>query len=185
MVQTPSDMIPLGTKAPDFSLVDTISGELINLSDVRGAKGTLVMFICNHCPFVVHIQDALAKLSNDYANSGIGIVAINSNDIENYPDDAPDKMKAKALELGYQFPYLFDETQAVAKAYSAQCTPDLYLFDGDLRCAYRGQFDDARPNNDVPVTGDSLRSAMDLLLEGRAVPRENQKPSIGCNIKWK
>ena len=185
MVETASTMMTLGTQAPDFELTDTVSRRTVSLADVRGDKGTLVMFICNHCPFVKHIEGGLAQLSKDYANSGIGIVAINANDVANYPDDAPDKMKATAERCGYLFPYLFDETQAVARAYDAVCTPDLFLFDADLKCAYRGQFDGARPSNDTPVTGSDLRAAMDLLIEGKAVPAEGQKPSVGCNIKWK
>lgn len=185
MAATPSTMMPLGTQAPDFNLKDSVSGGGFTLSDVRGQKGTLVMFICNHCPFVVHIQKELAKFASHYSGSGIGIVAINANDIDNYPDDSPDNMKRVAQEQGYSFPYLFDATQEVAKAYDAACTPDFFLFDADLRCAYRGQFDSARPGNQEPITGADLRAAMDLLIAGRPVPAEGQVPSIGCNIKWK
>ena len=181
----PSTMMPLGTQAPDFDLVDTVSGRNFSLNDIKGTKGTLVMFICNHCPFVKHIEQAIMQLGKDYADSGIGIVGISSNDINSHPDDGPDKMKTVAERLGYVFPYLFDETQEVARAYDAACTPDLFLFDADLKCVYRGQFDGSRPENDVPVTGEDLRGAMDLLKDGNPVPSDNQKPSIGCNIKWK
>ena len=185
MVATESTMMKLGTRAPDFELTDTVSGRKMGLEELRGAKGTLVMFICNHCPFVIHIKDGLVKLGKEYAGSGVSIVAINANDIVNYPDDSPDKMKAMAEREGYVFPYLFDETQAVARAYGAVCTPDLFLFDGDLKCAYRGQFDSSRPSNSEPVTGADVRRAMDQLIAGEAVPAEGQMPSIGCNIKWK
>jgi len=185
MAETPSAMTPLGTQAPDFELPDAVSGKSVSLNSVRGAKGTLVMFICNHCPFVKHIESGLARLGRDYADSGIGVVAINANDAVNYPDDAPDKMKATAERVGYNFPYLFDEPQTTARAYDATCTPDLFLFDGDLKCVYRGQFDGARPGNGVPVTGADLRRAMDLLIAGEPVPAEGQRPSVGCNIKWK
>lgn len=176
--------MPLGAVAPDFTLPDTVSGKLYSLSELRSDKATLIMFICNHCPFVQHIQPELVRLGNDYLPKGVSIVAISSNDIEAYPEDAPEKMREVALRLGYRFPYLYDETQAVAKAYQAACTPDFFLFDGTLRLVYRGQLDDSRPGNGIPVTGKDLRAALNALLEGRPVPTE-QKPSVGCNIKWK
>lgn len=182
MARIPSTMIPLGTKAPDFNLPDTISGEKLSLENVKGDQGTLIMFICNHCPFVIHVNQELVKLGSEYPEKGINLVAINSNDIENYPEDHPDKMMRVARELGYAFPYLYDETQDVAKAYDAACTPDFFLFDKDLNLVYRGQLDSSRPGNDVPVTGIDLRSAMDTLLEGKEIS-SNQKPSLGCNIK--
>ncbi len=184
MARTPSTMLELGTTAPAFELTDTVSGQTVSAGTVAGKKGLLVMFICNHCPFVKHVNDELVKLGTDYANSDIGIVAINANDVVNYPDDAPDKMKANAAALGYKFPYLYDATQAVAKAYAAACTPDFYLFDKDRKLVYRGQLDDSRPDNGTPVTGKDLRGAIDALLAGGS-PSEDQKPSIGCNIKWK
>ena len=184
MAQTPSRMLPLGTHAPDFVLPDTVSGRTLSLGDLRGSKGTVVLFICNHCPFVKHINDGLVIAASDYQAKGIAFVAISSNDATSYPDDAPDRMAAVARQLGYPFPYLYDETQDVAKAYQAACTPDLYLFDAGLACVYRGQFDDARPGNGVPVTGKDLRAAMDAVLSGRPV-NPAQKPSVGCNIKWK
>ncbi len=184
MVLTPSRMMPLGTAAPDFSLPDTVSGAPVSLRDCRGQYATLVMFICNHCPYVKHIETALAALGRDYTLPGVGIVAISANDADSYPDDAPARMAEKARDAGYAFPYLYDETQAVARAYGAECTPDFFLFDGELRCAYRGQLDDARPGNDAPVTGADLRAAIDALVAGES-PGADQKPSVGCNIKWK
>jgi len=184
MALTPSTMMPLGTTAPDFSLPDTISGKKLDLQQLKGKKGTLVMFICNHCPYVKHIKDALSKLGKDYKDSGISIIAINANDAANYPDDAPDKMTMFAKQNGFVFPYLHDESQNVAKSYGAACTPDLFLFDGNLKCVYRGQFDDSRPGNDIPVTGKDLRAAMDQLMAGKTIDAK-QTPSIGCNIKWK
>ncbi len=184
MALTPSTMMPLGTTAPDFTLPNTVSGKTLGLQQLKGAKGTLVMFICNHCPYVKHIQDALSKLGKDYQHSGISIIAINANDAVKYPDDAPDKMTAFAKKNSFVFPYLYDESQDVAKAYGAACTPDLFLFDDQLKCVYRGQFDDSRPGNDVPVTGKDLRSAMEQLLAGKNISA-NQRPSMGCNIKWK
>ena len=180
MALTPSNMIDLGFLAPDFALPEPRTGETVSLQDVRKGKGLLVMFICNHCPYVVHIEQALVALGRDYADSDLGIVAISANDAANYPQDAPERMALKP----YGFPYLHDESQAVAKAYEAACTPDFFLFDGDLKCVYRGQFDGSRPGNDVPVTGADLRTAMDNLLAGKEVSTD-QKPSIGCNIKWK
>lgn len=189
MALTPSTMMPLGTIAPDFTLPDLnsrecVSSKTLGLQQLKGKKGTLVMFICNHCPYVKHIKDALGLLGKDYQDSGIALIAINANDAANYPDDAPDKMTLFAKQNGFVFPYLYDESQAVAKAYGAACTPDLFLFDGDLRCVYRGQFDDSRPGNDIPVTGKDLRAAMDCLIAGKAIDAR-QIPSIGCNIKWK
>jgi len=182
MAMTPSTMLPLGTAAPAFSLPDT-GGKKVSLSDFRG-KPVLVMFICNHCPFVKHLGTQLAQLGRDYQSRSLGIVAINANDVANYPDDSPEKMKAEARRAGYPFPYLYDESQAVAKAYRAACTPDFYLFDSEHRLIYRGQFDDSRPGNALPVTGRDLRAALEAVLAGKEVPRD-QKPSIGCNIKWK
>ncbi|MEY8021263.1 thioredoxin family protein [Muriicola sp. SD30] len=184
MARTPSNMLPLGTKAPSFNLMDTISDATLGLDDVKGEKGTVVMFICNHCPFVKHVNHQLVLLAREYMDKDIGFVAISSNDIENYPQDAPDLMKENAREEGYPFPYLYDATQAVARAYDAACTPDFYLFDSQLNLVYRGQLDDSRPGNGIAVTGRDLRMAMDKLLAGEPQV-EDQKPSIGCNIKWK
>lgn len=184
MARTPSNMLPLGTTAPDFELLDTISDNKLSLKEIKGKKGTVVMFICNHCPFVVHVNPEITRLAGEYQDKGIGFIAISSNDVENYPQDAPHLMKAKAREEGYPFPYLYDETQKVAKAYDAACTPDFYLFDTDLKLVYRGQLDNSRPGNGLPLTGEDLRRAMDALLTGTAIDPE-QKPSLGCNIKWK
>lgn len=179
-----STMLELGTKAPKFSLEDVISGETYDLKKFRGNKALLVIFICNHCPYVKLIKESLVEYATDYMPKGVGIVAISSNDVVNYPQDAPDKMKEDAEKYGYPFPYLYDETQEVAKAYKAACTPDLFLFDEALELVYRGQFDDARPGNDIEPTGKDLREATDKALSGEMVP-EDQKPSVGCNIKWK
>lgn len=185
MVKTLSNMLPLGTTAPDFSLRDTVSDEIIKFSThVEHSMGTLVMFICNHCPFVKHINHELVQLALDYQMKPIRIIAISSNDVENYPDDSPVHMKATALELGYPFPYLYDETQEVAALYKAACTPDFFLFDGHQKLVYRGQLDDSRPGNNVPVTGKDIRHAIDCVLT-RMPNTQLQKPSIGCNIKWK
>ena len=183
MARTPSTMQPLGTKAPDFTLPDG-DGVQHSLNSVLGEKGLLVIFMCNHCPFVVHIAEELARLGQDYPANGIGIVAISSNDVENYPQDAPGKMVETAREWNLSFPYLYDETQSVAKAYDAACTPDFFLFDDSMALVYRGQLDDSRPDSGIPVDGRDLRAAMDALVAGKAVPSE-QKPSLGCNIKWK
>jgi peroxiredoxin len=183
MARTPSTMLPLGTPAPDFSLSDT-DGRIVSLNDLKGAPALLVIFICNHCPFVKLIRDELAKLGRDYQTRGVAIAGINSNDPASHPEDSPEKMKEEAREAGYTFPYLFDESQEVAKAYRAACTPDLYLFDRNRKLVYRGQFDDARPGNGLPVTGKDLRAALDALLANDPVPQD-QKPSLGCNIKWK
>jgi peroxiredoxin len=175
-------MLPLGTKAPDFRLADP-SGKVVSLADFKSAPALLVIFMCNHCPYVKHIRGGLAQLARDYRPRGVAVVGINSNDVANYPVDSPAKMAAEAASAGYTFPYLYDETQAVAKAYRAACTPDLYIFDKDQRLVYRGQFDDSRPGNGVPVTGKDVRAALDAVLAGKAVS-STQKASIGCNIKW-
>jgi peroxiredoxin len=182
MVAVNSTMLPLGTVAPDFRLPD-VNGKTVSLADFKG-KPILVMFICNHCPYVKHIRAGLTQLGHDYLPKGAAIVAISSNDVGDYPQDGPELMKAEAKDAGYEFPYLYDATQAVAKAYRAACTPDFYIFDKDHRLVYRGQFDDSRPKNGLPVTGKDLREALDAVLAGRPVP-SLQKPSIGCNIKWK
>lgn len=184
MALTPSNIFEKGAVAPDFKLLDTISDQEVSLSDVRGEKGTAVFFICNHCPFVIHVNDQLVQLAKEYASKGIGFVAISSNDVENYPQDAPDLMKLQAEEVGYPFPYLYDETQDVAKAYDAACTPDLYVFDSNLKSVYHGQLDDSRPGNGVPVTGSDMRAILDSLVEGVSY-MGREKPSMGCNIKWK
>jgi len=181
---TESTMVELGTTAPDFALTDAISGATVKRDDFRGQKGLLVLFICAHCPYVKHIEKSLGELSADYANAPLGIVAISSNDAANYPADSPTGLKKQAIANDFQFPYLYDESQAVARAYEAACTPDPYLFDADFKLVYRGQYDDSRPGNGVPVTGKDLRAAIDLVLAGKPVPKE-QKPSIGCGIKWR
>ncbi len=183
MARTPSTMLPLGTPAPDFNLPDP-SGRRYALADFADSKALLVMFICNHCPFVKHVRDELARLGRGYQQKGVAIVAINSNDVVNYPDDRPEKMAEEAAAAGYTFPYLYDESQDVAKAYQAACTPDFYLFDERRRLVYRGQLDDSRPSNGVPVTGKDLRSALDSVLADQPVSAD-QSPSLGCNIKWK
>jgi peroxiredoxin len=183
MVKTASTMLPLGTQSPNFELPDVVTGKTISLSSFAG-KPLLVMFICQHCPFVKHVKSELANLGKDYASSNVGIVAISANDINKYPDDAPEQLKAMAEETGFLFPVCFDESQEVAKAYTAACTPDFFLFDADQKLVYRGQLDDSRPSNGIPVTGKDLRAAIDALLAGKSVNSE-QKPSIGCNIKWK
>ncbi|SFU43792.1 Peroxiredoxin [Pustulibacterium marinum] len=184
MARTPSNMLPLGTEAPDFSLLNTVDQNTLSLTDIKGEKGTVIMFICNHCPFVKHVDDGMISLANDYVPKGISFAAISSNDVENYPDDSPELMKKTAEELGYPFPYLYDETQEVAKAYDAACTPDFYIFDKDLKLVYRGQLDGSRPQNGIPVTGEDMRTALDALLSGNEI-LTLQKPSLGCNIKWK
>ncbi len=184
MVLTPSTMLGLGTQAPDFQLPDAVSGEIISLKRFSGKKALLVMFICRHCPYVVHIKDGLAKLGKDYADKDIGIVAISANDADNYPDDAPEKLKQMAQELEFSFPFCHDESQEIAKAYTAACTPDFFLFDAAKKLVYRGQLDDSRPDNGKPLTGKDLRAAIDALLNDQPVSQD-QKPSIGCNIKWK
>jgi len=177
-------MLELGVKAPDFALPDTVSGQTISLASFADRPALLVMFICQHCPFVKHVEAELARIGRDYGSQGLGIVAISANDIDNYPQDDPAHLKAMAERLGFTFPVCYDATQAVAKAYRAACTPDFFLFDGDRRLVYRGQLDDSRPGNDQPVNGADLRAAIAAVLTGKAVATE-QKPSIGCNIKWK
>ena len=184
MALTPSNMLPLGTKAPNFVLIDTITNDPVSLEKVRGEKGTVVMFICNHCPYVKHVNEELVRICNDYRVTGFGFVAISSNDVENYPEDSPEKMWEVARKFNYPFPYLYDETQEVAKAYDAACTPDFYLFDANLKLIYRGQLDNSRPGNGIPVNGRDLREAMDNVLNNNP-QRKVQKPSMGCNIKWK
>lgn len=184
MAQTASTMLPLGTAAPAFSLPEPATGKMITLADFESAPALLVLFICNHCPFVKHIRAELARFARDYQNCGLAIVAISANDAANYPSDSPEKIAQEAKDAGYGFPYLYDESQAVAKAYHAACTPDFFLFDTNRTLIYRGQFDDSRPGNTIPVTGAELRAAADATLAGQSVSSE-QKPSIGCNIKWK
>ena len=184
MAETPSTMLPIGTVAPSFNLPDTVSGETLSLEQLKSPVATVVMFICNHCPFVKHVNNELVQLANDYQPKDISFVAISSNDVVNYPQDGPDKMKETAEAEGYTFPYLYDETQQVAKDYQAACTPDFYLFDNELKLVYRGQLDNSRPGNGLPVTGKDLRDALDSVLNGTDISAE-QHPSIGCNIKWK
>jgi peroxiredoxin len=183
MALTPSTMLSLGTTAPDFKLPDT-NGKTVSLADFKGKPALLVLFICNHCPYVKHIRTGLAQLARDYLPKQVAIVGINSNDVDNYPEDSPAKMKEEVKSAGYTFPYLYDESQAVAKAYRAACTPDIYLFDSNQKLVYRGQFDDSRPGNGIPVTGKDLRAALDAVPAGKPIS-PNQKASIGCNIKWK
>ncbi len=185
MVAVNSTMLPLGTEAPDFVLPDTITGKEVCLDEFEGSKAYWIMFICNHCPFVDHISFKLAELAQKYQKLGVCVLAICSNNIQEYPDDSPEKMKQEAQEKGYVFPYLWDESQEVAKAYKAACTPDFYVFDANKKLAYRGQFDDSRPSNEKPVTGKDLSDALDAALQQKAIPESSQKPSIGCNIKWK
>ncbi len=184
MALTESNPIANGTLAPNFKLPDTVSGKTLTLQQLKGEKGTVIFFICNHCPFVIHVNEALVKLAKDYQEKGIGFIAISSNDVNNYPQDGPELMKKQAEELGYPFPYLYDETQEVAKAYDAACTPDFYVFDGNLKATYHGQLDNSRPGNGLPVTGVDIRNAIEAILNNNA-SLEIQKPSIGCNIKWK
>ncbi|WP_425400491.1 thioredoxin family protein [Aeoliella sp.] len=183
MARTPSTMLPLGTEAPDFSLPN-VDGSTVSLSELADAPALVVAFTCNHCPFVKHIADEFAAFGNEYTDKGVAVVAISSNDVENYPDDSPEKMAAEAQARGFKFPYLYDATQDVAKAYAAACTPDFYVFDKDRQLVYRGQFDSSRPESGIPVTGEDLRAAVDAVLAGNT-PSELQSPSIGCNIKWK
>lgn len=184
MVAVPSSMVALGMEAPDFQLPDVATGRTITLETFAGKKLLLVMFVCRHCPYVVHVKEGLAKLGKDYADKDVGIVAISANDAENYPDDAPSSLKEMAEELGFDFPFCYDESQSTAQAYTATCTPDFFLFDENRRLIYRGQLDDSRPGNDVPVTGADLRAAIEAALADEPVS-SNQKPSLGCNIKWK
>ena len=184
MARTESAMLALGTSAPDFVLKDVVTKHEMNTQNISGPKGLLLMFICRHCPFVKHLEKALAQLGHDYEGKGVGIVAISSNDAQNYPEDAPESLAQQAELLGFDFPYLYDETQEVARAYDATCTPDFFLFDGALKLVYRGQFDDSRPGNGIPVTGKDLRAALDAVIAGKTVSLD-QHPSLGCNIKWK
>lgn len=183
MALTESSMLPLGTPAPDFALPDT-DGTIVRLSDFAGQPALLVVFMCNHCPFVKHLREGLAAFAREYTGKGLGMVGISANDVSSYPQDGPEEMAREKEEAGYVFPYLYDETQNIARAYAAACTPDFFLFDQQRRLVYRGQFDDSRPGNDRPVTGADLRAAVDAVLAGQPVT-DNQKPSIGCNIKWK
>ncbi len=184
MAATPSSMLALGTPAPPFSLPDAVSGRTVSSADFRSERGLLVMFICNHCPYVKHVRSVLASLAREYQGRDVAVVAINSNDASAYPDDSPDKMREEAAAAGYTFPYLVDESQDVARAYQAACTPDFFLFDAARKLVYRGQLDASRPGNTVPPSGQDLRAALDHLLAGRPVPAD-QTPSLGCNIKWK
>ena len=183
MVLTPSTMLPLGTKAPDFSLPN-VDGKTVSLGDFAGAPAYLIMFMCNHCPYVIHVAPELAKLAREYQAKGAAVIGISSNDVATHPADSPEQMVHEVETRGYTFPYLFDETQSVAQAYKAACTPDFYVFDKDLRLVYRGQLDDSRPDSGIPLTGHELRAALDAVLAGK-VPPEDQKSSLGCNIKWK
>lgn len=183
MVRTASTMLPLGTQAPDFALPDT-NGKIVRLADFEGAKALLVIFLCNHCPYVKHIAGQLARITKEYMDRGVAVVGINSNDVSAYPEDSPEKMQEEVALRDYRFPYLYDETQEAAKAYRAACTPDFFLFDADRKLVYRGQLDDSRPSNGLPVTGKDLTAAVDAVLAGKPIPAE-QKPSLGCNIKWK
>lgn len=185
MAYTESTMLELGTIAPDFTLPEPATGRMVSLSDLPAGKATVVMFLCNHCPYVLYINDAIVSVVENYASQGVQFIGINSNDADNYPEDAPEKMGPHAAEVGYTFPYLYDESQEVARAYDAACTPDFYVFDGDRRLVYRGQLDESRPKrNAVPATGADLRAALDAVLQQKAVA-ELQRPSGGCNIKWK
>lgn len=184
MAATETIRIPLGFPAPDFTLPDTVSGKILSLKDLRGDHATVIMFICNHCPYVKHVNSQLVQLAKDYQPKGIAFIAISSNDVEKYPQDGPELMKENALQEGYPFPYLYDETQEVAKAYHAACTPDFSIFDADLRCVYRGQLDDSRPKNDSISDGKDIRAALDAILNQQPVSAQ-QMPSLGCNIKWK
>lgn len=184
MVKTASTMLPLGTVAPDFALTNVVDGKTVRLHDFDRAPALLVVFMCNHCPFVKHIASGLAQFAREYMPKGLAIVGINSNDAEAYPDDSPEKMRQEVQMRGYPFPYLYDETQEVAKTYRAACTPDFFLFDRERKLVYRGQFDSSRPDSGIPVTGEDLRRAVDAVLAGKPVPTD-QRPSIGCNIKWK
>lgn len=184
MSLTPSNMLALGTKAPNFELLNTLDDTLVSLESVKGINATVILFICNHCPFVININKEISDLAKHYVSKGVNCVAISSNDVEKYPQDAPHLMKQNAIDQGFIFPYLYDDTQDVAQAYDAACTPDIYVFDSDLKLVYRGQLDDSRPGNGIPVTGKDLRYTLDNLLHGNPISK-TQKPSIGCNIKWK
>lgn len=184
MAFTQSKMLELGTQAPDFTLPDTISEKNVSLSDLASDKATVVMFLCNHCPYVLHVNEEIVRVVNEYKKKGVSFIGISSNDAVKYPQDGPDKMKIHAKEVGYNFPYLYDESQKVAKAYDAACTPDFYVFDGDMKLVYRGRLDDSRPGNNIPLSGKDLRAALDAVLAGEKVDG-TQYPSGGCNIKWK
>lgn len=184
MSLTPSNMLPLGTVAPNFKLLDAVSGNILGLSELKSDKATVIMFICNHCPYVIHVQEQIVNIAHTYQKKGISFIAISSNDIENYPEDAPEKMRLEAIKADYPFPYLYDETQQVAKDYLAACTPDFYVFDGEMKCVYRGRMDESTPGNRRPNTGIDLRSSLDNILSGGKISEE-QFPSVGCNIKWK
>ena len=184
MARTASNMIPLQSRAPEFELMDTVSGKMMSLKQLQGNRGTVIFFICNHCPFVIHVNEELVNIANKYSSKGVSFIAISSNDIENYPQDGPRLMQRNALQNNYPFPYLFDPSQEVAKAYDAACTPDTYVFDDELSLVYRGQIDESRPGNGVIVSGLDLRTALDDLLEGKTISA-SQKPSIGCGIKWR
>lgn len=184
MALTESTMLELGTTAPDFTLLDTVSDKKLSLKKLKSDKATVIMFICNHCPYVIHVNEELVKLAHEYQKKGVSFIAISSNDVENYPQDGPDKMKEHAAAVGYNFPYLYDETQEVAQAYDAACTPDFYVFDGDLKLVYRGRLDKSRPNSGIPLSGADLRQAIDKTLAGESLS-PIQYPSAGCNIKWK
>jgi len=184
MSYTESTMLALGTRAPEFELPDTVSGRTLSLEQLKSDKATVVMFLCNHCPYVIHVNPEIVRLSAEYRKKGVALIGISANDAAAYPQDGPDKMKLHAEQVGYDFPYLYDETQEVARAYDAACTPDFYVFDADLRLAYRGRLDDSRPKSGTPLTGADLRAALEAVLEGRPVDAR-QYPSGGCNIKWK
>ena len=184
MARTPSNMLDLDTKAPDFSLLDTVKQQTLSYTQIQGKNGTVVMFICNHCPYVKHVFKGITDLANEYQNKGIGFVAISSNDVENYPDDSPELMQQTAIDQGFTFPYLYDETQNMAKVLQAQCTPEFYLYNGQGVLVYRGRLDDSSPGNDIKVSGKDLRDAINALLSGQSIS-EFQQPSMGCSIKWK
>jgi peroxiredoxin len=184
MAFTQSTMLQLGTQAPNFTLPDTVSGKTMSLSELASDKATVIMFLCNHCPYVLHVNEEIVRVVDEYKNKGVSFIGISSNDAVNYPQDGPDKMKDHAQKAGYNFPYLYDESQDVAKAYDAACTPDFYVFDGDMKLVYRGRLDDSRPGNDIPLSGKDLRAALDAVLAGEEV-HGAQYPSGGCNIKWK
>ncbi|GGG59507.1 thioredoxin family protein [Bizionia arctica] len=184
MANTPSNMIPLGTQAPDFNLIDTVSENQYSLNELKGINATVIMFLSNHCPFVKHVSKEISDIAKNYKSGGVNFIAISSNDVENYPEDSPEKMKQNAIDEGFIFPYLYDKSQKIAKAYDAACTPDFYVFDQDLKLVYRGQLDDSRPGNKIPSTGTDLRHAILCLIDKKENTR-TQKPSIGCNIKWR
>jgi peroxiredoxin len=181
---TESNMLALGTKAPYFELIDTSNMEIVTLNELRSDKATVIMFLCNHCPYVIHVNPEIVRLSNEYMEKGVSFIGISSNDVVKYPQDGPDRMKEVAEDVGYRFPYLYDESQDVARAYDAACTPEFYVFDGEMKLCYRGRLDDSRPGNGKPLTGADLRAALDAVLENRELP-DKQYPSGGCNIKWK